>query len=102
MVAVGCGCGGGTERLLEECEPQSFGAANLRQRGGRPGLTLEHVGKQRQADADDLAVLRETFDRTIQERILFAGQLNSTLGQSLVRTTKGRQHFARVCWLEEI
>ena len=62
--------GRGGKGLFEEGHAHALGAADLPERGRRPGLALDHLGKQGQPHRDDLAILGQPGDGVIEEGLL--------------------------------
>ena len=57
------------ERFFQERHANPLGAAHLNERLGRPRrLALDHLSEQSQANADHLALFRQTGDAVFQER----------------------------------
>ena len=69
---------------------------------GVPGLALDHVGEQREAQRDDLAVLGKIVYRLTQKPILSIGEFARAVRQVPICGAKRHQYFPCVSRVEEI
>ena len=103
LVEAMLGRGGrGAEGLFEERDAHALGAADLPQGGRGPGLALDHLGEQGQPHRDDLAVLGQTCDGLVEERLLSVVRSPSVLRQGPVGPAEGRQHLRGMARVEQI
>ena len=93
---------GRTERLLQEGHADALSAADFLQRGKRPRLALHHLGKQGQADTNDLAFLGQASNRLLKELLLVLADLVAGFWQGTESPAKCRQYLLGVAKREEI
>src|SRR5215813_7289755 len=98
MLRLGCA---NAERLLEEENADSLGAADLPQSGRRPGFPADHLGEQAQSNGDDLAVLGESSDGLVQEALLFRRRLSTVGREAAECSAEFGQDLPRVQRIEE-
>ena len=102
VIAVFRWSGGGTKRLLKEGDADALRTAYFLQgrRGPRPGF--HHLGKQGQADADDLVLPGQASNRLLKKLFLVLADLGAILRQGTESTTECRQHPVGVAKRENV
>ncbi len=100
--AVLGGRGGGAEGLFKEGHADPLRPADGAERGRGPGLPLDHLGEQGEADGDDLAVVREALNRLVEEGVLVGGKVAGLFGQDSVSPAERREHLASVEGIEKV
>ncbi len=94
--------GRGAEGLFEERQTDALRAAHLFERGRGPGLPFHHLGEEGQSDRDDLPVLGQPGNRSIQEGIAIAAEIVVVFGQGPVSPPEGHQHLPGMTRIEQV
>src|SRR5262245_7156520 len=89
------------KRFFQKGDSQTCRATYGFERRGRPRFVLHHVGKEGQANANDLAILSQPRDGLLQELLLVLGRIAADWIFA-IGSSKSRQHAPRMIEMKQI